>query len=113
MVISRASWAGAMQRHSGVTGQFDLAYGRPEEADGSLGIGRVEQRQWRVVPGVPVLAGVFGVLHLEMRRVAQHDRRDVRRTWGADHRAVEAFADQARQVAAVVQVGVGEDDSRQ
>ena len=105
--------AGAMERDRGAAGQLGLTDGRPELADGPLGIGGVEQGQRRIVTRVPTVAGVLRVLDLEMRGVAQHDRCNLRCTRGADHRAVEALANQAGQVAAVVQVRVGEDDGGQ
>jgi hypothetical protein len=57
---------------------------------------------------VPV--GEGGVFFLDVAAVGQQDAAQVPRAGGGMHPAVEAFAHQQWQVAAVVQVGVGQDD---
>ncbi len=57
--------------------------------------------------------GVFGVTFLDMAAVAKDDVAELQRRMGADDMLAEPFLDQLRQVAGVVEVGVGEDDGAQ
>jgi hypothetical protein len=68
------------------------------------------QRQRRCVFRKAVPVGEGGVFFLDVAAVGQKDAAEVARAGGGVHPSVEAFAHQHRQVAAVVQVGVGQDD---
>ena len=104
--------AGVQQPHVDAAAQVErlvvvdgaeAAHGAPDV------IGRV-QRQRRVVLAEALAVGVLGVLFLELRGVEQDDLREVARGRRAVDGAVEALADEAGQGAAVVEVGVREDD---
>ena len=73
-----------------------------------LGSGRVVLGAF----GVAALASgrPLGELHLELGRVEQHEPGELGGRRGAHDRAPEALVDEQRQQAAVVEVGVGEDD---
>ncbi len=58
---------------------------------------------------VAVTIGLTGVLFLQVRRVGQHQPGQVQRARGAEHASAKALRDQARQIADVVQVRVGQD----
>jgi hypothetical protein len=68
------------------------------------------QRQRRCVFRKAVPVGEGGVFFLDVAAVGQKDAAEVARAGGGVHPSVKAFAHQHRQVAAVVQVGVGQDD---
>ena len=54
--------------------------------------------------------GVPGIFFLDVRRIGEHQGAEVACAGGAEDSALEALRDEPRQVAAVVEVGVGEDD---
>ena len=65
----------------------------------------------RLDTGHPLFAlavEVGSVFLLNLGRIAQHDRRQGPRRWGAVDRSIEAVADQMGQVTAVIDVGVAE-----
>ena len=68
---------------------------RSHERDRPLGVRRREQWQRGSVLAVAVGGRVLGVLLLQVRRVAQHDGRDLGGPWRAEHRTVEAGPNQA------------------
>ena len=71
-------------------------------------LGRVLGRPIGVV--ARVAGRPLGELGLELGRVEQHEPGELRGSGGADDGAAEALVDEQRQQAAVVEVGVGEDD---
>lgn len=80
----------------------------PEAGQRRLGVGLRVERERRVVAGGPTQVGVAGVLLLEVGRVAQEDAGQRRGGRRAPDRSPEPVADQGGEVAAVVDVGVGE-----
>jgi hypothetical protein len=69
------------------------------------------QRQRRPVSGKPVAVGEVSLLFLQTPAVGQQYLAQVARRGGAQHLAGKAVTHQQRQGAAVVEVGVGQDDS--
>jgi hypothetical protein len=82
-----------------------------EAAKGCPGVALVEERESRVVSGIAAAVGAFGILLLDAGCVDEHDLGEVAGCRGAKDRAPESIADEARDIAAVVNVGVGEEDS--
>ncbi len=91
--------------------EVDLELHRPQHRDRALGVVDVVEGFGLRVPGEALLARPRGVLVLQLRAVAQDDRDELGGVGGAVDRSVEAVAHERRQVAAVVEVGVGEDDA--
>ena len=75
-----------------------------------LDVAVVVQRERGAVPGEAGVVGVAGVLLLQVGAVPQDDGRQVGGLGGARHPAAETVLDQPRQVAGVVEVGMGEHD---
>ena len=115
--------AGTLHAHEG--GAQDVARrspGDPQGADGDDGGPRHRlqltqrgpglllgvERLCRIMPGEAVLVGVARVLFLQVARVGQEQAQQVAGGLGRVHGALEALASQPRQVAGVVDVGVGE-----
>jgi len=73
-------------------------------------VDRCVERQRRAVPAVLVAVRRARVLLLEVRRVGQHQRTQVLRRRRTKNTAAITTGDQARQIAAVVEVGVRQDD---
>jgi hypothetical protein len=93
----------ARQRLEGMEGRHGL---QPLQA--GLGIGDGVERQRGVVLGKAMPVGKGSVFFLDMARVGQQDLAQVARARCAPDPALEAFAHQQRQVAAVVEVGMGQ-----
>jgi hypothetical protein len=75
------------------------------------GVGRAIERLDRLFArGAPAAIQIRGVLLLDLRRVHQHDARDLGGGRRDEDRAVEPVADEDRQPAAVIEVAVREDD---
>jgi hypothetical protein len=72
-------------------------------------IPRVKRQRRRVLRGL-VAVGELGFFFLQMAAVEQQDTAQVKGCGRAVHLAGKALACQQRQVAAVVQVGMGQDD---
>lgn len=100
------------EHHTDASADLDLlAVGsRPEPGDGLVGVRHGVERQRRVVPGVPAGAGVLRVTLVQVRAVPQHDRRQRVRSRRQPHRSAEPVAHQHREVPAVVQVGMRDDN---
>ena len=81
---------------------------RLEQRQGALDVVGVVQREGGTVLGEAASVGVRRVLLLEVGAVAEHDRGELGGLRGAADRPAEALPDQARQVAGVVEVGVGQ-----
>ena len=76
----------------------------------TLGVARrVERKRGRVLR-VVVAVGVASVFFLDVRGVGEHQRAEVAGACRAEHAALESLGDQAGQVAAVVEMRVGQDD---
>lgn len=80
-----------------------------EERQGLLDVRVVVERFGRAVLGPAVCVGVPGGLHLEPRAVAQHDPGEPGGVGAGQDRSPESLPHQAGQIAAVVQVGMGDD----
>ena len=74
------------------------------------GVGLGVEREGRGVLGVAPPVGPCRLLLVEVAGVGQHDAGQLGRAGRAPHRSPEAVAHEGRQVAAVVDVGVGEHD---
>ena len=80
-----------------------------EQRQGALDVGLVVERQWRIVLGIAAPCGVAGLVHLQVRRVAQHDGGEFAGLGRAVDASVEAVLDQGGNVATVVHVGMGDE----
>ena len=101
---------GAHQHEGALAAEGDRGgvRGLVEEPHGPLHVTpAVERHRW-VVLGVAARARVRRLLLEQVRAVAQDDRREVGRSARAPDGAVESLSYQRRQVAEVVEVGVGE-----
>ncbi len=72
---------------------------------------RVERQCWRVLR-VRVPIGVLRVFLLDTARVRQHDATEILRAGRAEDAAAETLRDETRQVTAVIEVRVRQDDGR-
>ena len=68
------------------------------------------ERQGGLVLGEAMAVGEFGVLFLQVPGVGQQDRAEVGGRLRAEDGSSEAALDQQRQLAGVVEMGMGEDD---
>ena len=68
------------------------------------------ERQRRLVLREVVAVRERGVFFLQASGIGQHDLAEILRAQRAEHAAAEALRDEPRQVAAVIQVRVGQDD---
>ena len=81
---------------------------QPVERAGGVELG--VERQRRSVLRVAVLVGLPRVFFLDVRGVGQHERAQIARARRAEHAPAKALGDEPRQVAAVIEVRVREDD---
>ncbi|GAA2592044.1 hypothetical protein GCM10009863_01250 [Streptomyces axinellae] len=104
--------AGVFQAQVGVL--VDLGdcprFDRLEQVQRAVDVHLVVQRLRGVVLAVAASVGVLGLLRLQPCAVPQDHLGEPGRVRTAHHRAPEAVPHQARQVAAVVEVRVGEQD---
>jgi hypothetical protein len=101
--------AGGREAHVGrAQAQLAVARQRRELLERRLGLAHAVQRQSLVVPAAALLVGPAGVFLLQVGTVAQQHIAQVPRGGGRVDRALEALAAECGQVAAVVEVGVGE-----
>lgn len=83
---------------------------RPAQLERAFGVGLGIQRlDARLADPVAPAVLPLGVLFLDVRGVQQHEFQQFAGGLGGEDRALEALGRQARQQAAVVQVGVGDD----
>lgn len=101
----------AMQHEPGAGHDLGLAADLDgvEELDGGVDVGLVVERFGGPVLGPAVFVGVLGRFHLEARAVPEHDLGEPGGVGGGQDRSWEAVPDQSGQIAAVVQVGMGDD----
>ena len=71
---------------------------------------RIERERWFVL-GESVTICKFGVLLLKMACVRQQDAAEIRRCVGAQNRPRETLLNQQWQIARVIEMGMGKDDS--
>ncbi|MNJ37272.1 hypothetical protein D3C77_320830 [compost metagenome] len=83
--------------------------GRDEALHRASGVVHAIERQGRLVLAVTVTVCLLGVLLLDMAAVAQDDLRHIPGGGAGQDGPAESILDQFRQVAGVVQVGVGQD----
>jgi hypothetical protein len=102
VAAGREAHLGAAQRDAAI------ARHRDELLQRRLGLAHAVQRQRLLVAAGAVLVGAAGVFLLQVGAVAQQHVAEVTRGGGRVDRPVEALAAQCGQVAAVVQVGVGQ-----
>ncbi len=100
-----------LRGHAGDRVEVDLELHGSQHRDRALGVVDVVQGLGLRVPGEALLARPRGVLVLQLRAVAQDDRDELGAVGRAVHRSVEAVTHERGEVAAVVQVGVGEHDA--
>ncbi len=81
---------------------------RLQQSQGPRGVFPREEGQRRPVPCVALAIRPLGVLFLDVRGVVEDDPGQFGRRARAEHPAAEALADEPRQVAAVIEVRVGE-----
>ena len=62
------------------------------------------------MPGISLFVGSLRVLLLKARRVGQDQRAEISRRRRREHLAAEALSDEPRQVAAVIEMGVRQND---
>lgn len=101
----------AVQCEPGAGHDLDFAADRDgvEEPDGGIDVGFVVERSGGPVFGPAVFVGVLGRLHLEARAVTEHDFGEPGGVGARQDRSPEAVSNQSGQIAAVVQVGMGDD----
>ncbi len=75
-----------------------------------LGVGPGEQGKRRFVLAVALPVGVSGIFLLEVGGVGQQNSAQFDRVGGRVNRAAEPVAMESREVAAVIDVSMGEDD---
>jgi len=87
-------------------GEARVKRNRLETRQRALGVLGAVQRLGRMVFGVAVAIGAARILLLQVAAVGQQNRRQFERRRGAVDLAFKSFADQARQITAVIQVCV-------
>ena len=97
--------------HADIGGQFMplVKVQRLNQSHDIFGILRGIQRLDQILAS-PLAVEVLGVLLLNVGGILEHDVRDVSGGIGAEDRAVEPGLVESRQVAAVIDVGMGEND---
>ena len=83
---------------------------RLQQAQSTRGVDRRVQGQRRLVLREPVTVCLAGILFLQMSGVRQHQRTEILRRGRAEHAASKPGGNQTRQVPAVIQVRVGQDE---
>src|SRR5215475_15286803 len=83
---------------------------RPEELEHRVDVRLLIQRQRRPMPRPAVAVGVLGIPLHEVGTVPQHDLDESAGVRSQVDRALEAGLDQPRKVAAVIKMGVRDDD---
>ncbi len=84
---------------------------RFEKPQGPEGIALREQRFGRLVACIAAAVGMLGVKLLDAAGIRQQDFAKIARQAGAQDRSPEPVIDEHGQVAAVIEMRVGEDDS--
>jgi hypothetical protein len=102
--------SGEAGRDPGCDVDRTVEVGRDEQRNGGGSVLRRVQRQGGLVLGEASLVGEAGLFLLEMGRIGQEDLAEPAGVGGRDDPAGEAVAHQSGQPAAVVDVGVGDDD---
>ena len=82
----------------------------PQPLEGRLRVPGREQRKSRRVLAEPLLVGVVGILLLKLGGVEEQKPRELERGGGAVHGTAKPVAHQARQIAGMIDVRVGQDD---
>ena len=80
----------------------------PKQGEAGFGVVVGIQGLWFFMLAVPFPGGLFGLFHLDLGAVFQHDAGNFQRRGGSVYRPPEAIAYQAGQHADVVEVPVGE-----
>src|SRR6185436_15141103 len=81
-----------------------------EMRERALGIGDSVERQGRLVLGEAMTIGEFRVLLLQTAAIRQQDAAEILRRVGAMDARPETVAHQSRQIAGMVEMGMGEED---
>ncbi len=91
-------------------GYFAVESDRLQLHQGARGIVARIQRQSRVMLRVPLPICLACILFLDVCGIGQHHRTQILRAWRAEDTAAKSIRDEPRQIAAMVEMGVREDN---
>ena len=69
----------------------------------------IQRERWRVLR-IRVAVRVASVFFLDAGRIGQHERTELARRWCAEDAAAKPVCDEPRQISAVIEMRVGEND---